>query len=117
MRIREAIGDVAPDPEVLMGLVSFLNGRAEDTNAVKEISQDAFINLANSLDIPITKQNLANMINQPPLSNVLEPLTPGTIDPIRYKGAGEINVAMPVNKAQDIVAKAAKSAMNRDRGV
>jgi len=116
MKIREAIG-TTPDPEVLTGLVSFLNGRAEDTNAAKEISQDAFLKLANNLDIGITKQNLADLINKEPLSNVLEPLTPGTNDPIRFKGAGEINVAMPVNKAQDIVAKAAKSAMNRDRGV
>jgi hypothetical protein len=117
MKIREAIGDVSPDPELLTGLVSFLNGRAEDTNAAKEISQDAFIKLANNLDISIAKQNLADVINREPLSNVLEPLIPGTNDPIRFKGAGEINVAMPVNKAQDIVAKAAKSAMKRDRGV
>lgn len=116
MKIREAIG-TTPDPEVLTGLVSFLNGRAEDTNAAKEISQDAFIKLASNLDVGINKQNLANLVNQAPLSNVLEPLTPGTDDPIRFKGAKEVNVAMPVNKAQDIVAKAAKSAMKRDRGV
>jgi hypothetical protein len=38
---------------------------------------------------------------------------------IIFKGEGEPAepVAMPVNKAQDIVANAAKSAMNRDRGV
>jgi hypothetical protein len=35
-----------PDPEQLSGLVQFLNGRASDTNAKKEISQDAFIKLA-----------------------------------------------------------------------
>jgi hypothetical protein len=39
-------------------------------------------------------------------------------DEIVFKGAGQQEpVAMPVNKAQDIVANAAKSAMNRDRGV
>jgi len=36
---------------------------------------------------------------------------------LMFKGAGQPDVAMPVNKAQDIVASAAKSAMNRDRGV
>jgi len=72
MKIREAIG-TTPDPEVLTGLVSFLNGRAEDTNAAKEISQDAFIKLASNLDVGINKQNLANLVNQAPLSNVLEP--------------------------------------------
>ena len=116
MKIHEAIG-TTPDPAVLTGLVSFLNGRADDTNAAKEISQDAFIKLANNLDIGINRQNLANLINQEPLSNVLEPLTPGTNDPIRFKGAGETPVAMPVNKAQDIVAAAAKSAMKKNRGV
>jgi len=43
-----------PDPEQLSGLVQFLNGRANNTHARKEISQDAFIKLANDLDINIT---------------------------------------------------------------
>ena len=45
-------------------------------------------------------------------------MTPDATDVI-FKGAGEPAepVAMPVNKAQDIVANAAKSAMNKSRGV
>jgi hypothetical protein len=97
-------------------LVQFLNGRANDTNARKEISQDAFIKLANDLDINITAQNLADIVSQEPLSNLLEPMDPNT-GVLMFKGAGQPDVAMPVNKAQDIVASAAKSAMNRDRGV
>jgi hypothetical protein len=97
-------------------LVQFLDGRAKDTNAKKEISQDAFIKLANDLDINITPQNLADVVSQEPLSNLLEPMDPNT-GVLVFKGAGEPNVAMPVNKAQDIVASAAKSAMNKDRGV
>ena len=105
-----------PDPEQLAGLVQFLNGRANNTNARKEISQDAFIKLANDLDINITAQNLADVVSQEPLGNLLEPMDPNT-GVLTFKGAGQPDVAMPVNKAQDIVASAAKSAMNRDRGV
>jgi hypothetical protein len=105
-----------PNSAQLSGLVQFLNGRAMDTNARKEISQAAFIKLANDLDINITPQNLADVVSQEPLSNLLEPMDPNT-GILVFKGAGQPNVAMPVNKAQDIVAGAAKSAMNRDRGV
>ena len=108
--------ELPPDPEQLSGLVQFLAGRADDTNARKEISQDAFIKLANDLDINITAQNLADVVSQEPLSNLFEPMDPNT-GVLMFKGAGQPDVAMPVNKAQDIVASAAKSAMNRDRGV
>ena len=105
-----------PDPEKLSGLVQFLNGRANNTNAKKEISQDAFIKLANDLDINLTAQNLADVMSQPPLSNLLEPLDPNT-GVLVFKDAGKLDVAMPVNRAQDIVAAAAKSAAKKDRGV
>lgn len=104
-----------PDPTLLLGLVEFLSGRVQDTKAQKQISQDAFINLAQSLDIPLNKDNLDTIVNQEPLSNVLEPMEPGSNDPIRFKGAAPTNdtVPMSVNRAQDIVAKSAKSAMKR----
>ena len=117
MKIFEVdMGMVTPNPAQLSGLVQFLNRRANDTNARKEISQNAFIKLANDLDINITAQNLADIVSQEPLSNLLEPMDPNT-GMLMFKGAGQPDVAMPVNKAQDIVASAAKSAMNKDRGV
>jgi hypothetical protein len=99
----------------LLGLVQFLAGRADDTSAPKQISVDAFVNLAQSLDINVNKNNVQEIVGQPPLSSVLEPLDPST-NQIMFKGAetGE-PVKMPVNKAQDIVSAAAKSAMKRDR--
>lgn len=105
-----------PDPKQLLGLVKFLDGRAEDTSAQKQISQDAFINLAQSLGINVNKDNLVDMVSQEPLSNVLEPLDPNS-GVVTFKGANIGPTAMPVNKAQDIVASAAKSAMKKDRGV
>lgn len=118
MRILEVTDNSAtPKPDQLLGLVQFLAGRAEDTDARKEISQDAFVNLAQSLGINVTRANLADLTNQPPLSNVLEPLQPNSDEPVVYKGGQATPPAMPVNRAQDIVAKAAKSAAKRDRGV
>ena len=101
-----------PAPAELLGLVKFLNGRAEDTNAQKQISQDAFVSLAQELGINITKNNLADVISREPLSNVLEPLDPNS-GQITFKGANVGPTAMPVNRAQDIVAASAKSAMKR----
>ena len=114
MRINEvaSVGST-PDPNQLLGLAEFLAGRANDTNSQKQISQDAFVSLAQSLDIPVNKQNLDTVVNQEPLSNILEPMEPGSTEPIKFKGAAPDDVSMPVNKAQDIVAKAAKSAMKR----
>lgn len=106
-----------PSPDQLLGLVQFLNGRADDTSARKQISKDTFISLAQSLDINVNAANLEEIIGQPPLSGVLEPLDPNSPD-ITFKGDGvETPTQMPVNKAQDIVANAAKSAASKDRSL
>lgn len=118
MRINEVdtSRSALPDAETLLGLVTFLNGRAVDTGAKKQISQDAFINLAQSLGVSITKQSLPELTSRPPLSDLLEPVSADPNAPIVYKGGKpEQEPTMPVDKAQDVVAKAAKSAMKRDR--
>ena len=116
MRIDEVANTTGttPQPQQLMGLVTFLAGRSEDRCAQKQIDQRAFIELARGLGITIAPNQLADIVGQPPLSNILEPLAPDSQDPIVFKG-GEQPAApdMPVNKAQDIVASAAKSAMKR----
>lgn len=104
--------DGGADPEKLVGLVDFLAGRAQDSDAQKQISQDAFISAAQSLGINITKQNLAQVIGQPPLDGVLEPLDPQS-GMITFKGADIGPSGMSVPQAQQVVAKSAKSAMNR----
>jgi hypothetical protein len=116
MKIFEVAGDSStPSPDQLLGLVQFLAGRADDTSAPKQISVDAFVNLAQSLDINVNRNNIEEIVGQPPLSGVLEPFDPNT-NQIVFKGAEQSGPAqMPVNKAQDIVAAAAKSAMKRDR--
>jgi len=113
MRLDEVeSGAALPNAKELLGLVKFLDGRAQDTNAQKQISKAAFIGLAKDLEVNITPINLADVIAQPPLSNVLEPLDPNS-DMITFKGATTGPTAMPVNRAQDIVAASAKAAMKR----
>jgi hypothetical protein len=96
--------------------VEFLAGRADDTNATKQISKDAFVQMANNLGINVNAANLPGIIDRPPLNNVLEPFDPNS-NMITFKGANIGPTQMPVNKAQDIVAKAAKSAARKDRGL
>jgi len=96
----------------LAALADFLSGRADDTNAKKQISKTAFINAAKNIGININEQILAELVAQEPLKNILEPLEPNS-DIIRYKGNKEIDTVMPVNTAQDIVAQNAKAAMKR----
>lgn len=118
MKITEVENSGTPDPEKLLGLVNFLAGRADDENAQKQISTDAFITAARSLGFNIDQRNIVGLVSTPPLDSVLEPMDPQNPTVIKYKGAGEPEpVKMPVNKAQDIVASAAKSAAGRDRGI
>ena len=75
-----------PDSAKLMNLVRFLSGRASDTDAKKEISVNAFVNAAKNLGIDINidplndadDEEIANLISQPPLSNLLLPYEPGS---------------------------------------
>lgn len=114
MRIDEVENTQPLDPNKLKGLVDFLSGRADDENAQKQISTDAFISAARSLGFPVSDQNIVSIVSQPPLDSVLEPMDPQNPTVIKYKGAGEeLSTKMPVNKAQDIVAASAKSAMQR----
>ena len=113
MRINEVAADQpGADPNQLVGLVQFLSGRATDTDAQKQISQDAFIKLAQSLGVNITHQNLGDIISQPPLNGVLEPLDPSS-NMISFKGADIGPAKMSVPQAQQVVNKMAKSAMKR----
>jgi len=107
MLIRE-VAD--PSSVKLMGLAEFLLGRATDTNAPKQISMTAFVKMAQEIGVPVTPQSLGELVQQPPLSNIIEPIDPGS-NVIRFKGVGsDSDVAMPVDRAQDVVASAAKRA-------
>lgn len=112
------VGSTEPgSKDELLGLMQFLAGQAKDVAGEKQIPQDVFIKLAQSLGISVNQQNLPELTIQDPLKNVVEPLQPNSNDPIVLKGGEPMDVTMPVNKAQDIVASAAKKAAAKDRGV
>lgn len=113
MLIREfALDRNVADPVKLLALATFLKDRAKDENAAAQISQDAFIKAAESLDINLTPDSLADMITKDPLKNVLEPMEPNS-GVIRFKGNTEAETGMSVDQARAVVDANAKAAMNR----
>ena len=109
MRIDEV---AEPSGQRLMALTQFLSGRSNDESAQKQISQEAFIDLAKSLGINVTLENLGDLINQAPLNNVLEPLDP-TSGVVRFKGDTEDDAGMSVDQARAVVDSNAKAALKR----
>lgn len=101
-----------PDSQKLLALTKFLSGRADDTTAKKEISQAAFVDLAQSLGVSISPESLGELISQEPLSNVLEPMEPNS-GVVRFKGNTEAETGMSVDQARAVVDTNAKAAMNR----
>jgi len=113
MLIREfALDNSANSQEKLLALAVFLKDRAKDENARAEISQDAFIDLAQGLKVNVTPENLADMISREPLSNVLEPMEPNS-DRLRFKGNTEKATGMSVDQARAVVDSNAKAALKR----
>jgi len=101
-----------PNSQKLMALSQFLSGRSDDESAKKQISQQAFIDLAKSLGVNVTLENLGELIGQPPLSNILEPLDPNS-GIVRFKGNTEAETGMSVDQARAVVDSNAKAAMKR----
>lgn len=111
MLIRE-VNENKVDTQKLAALADFLSGRADDTSSKKQISQAAFIDLARSLGINVSEQNLADIVNKEPLQGVLEPLEPNS-GVIRFRGNTEQTTGMTVDQARDVVDQNAKAAMKR----
>ena len=109
MLIRE-VAD--PNTQRLAALSQFLLGRSQDEAAAKQISQQAFIDLAKSLGVNVTSENLGELIGQPPLSNVLDPLDPQS-GVVSFKGNTEAATGMSVDQAQAVVNSNAKAALKR----
>jgi hypothetical protein len=109
MLIRE-VAD--PNTQKLAALSQFLLGRSEDESASKQISQQAFIELAKSLGVNVNSTNLGDLISKEPLSNILEPLDPNS-GIISFKGNTEAQTGMSVDQARAVVDSNAKAAMKR----
>ena len=115
MRINEVAVDDTADK--LLALAQFAVGRATDTSAKLQMPVQAFINRAKNIGIDITPDTLQSLVGQPPLSGIIEPMSPDATELIFKGGEQPGPTTMPVNKAQNIVAQAAKSAMNKDRNL
>ena len=111
MRLYE-FAETDNNAQKLAALSQFLSGRADDETATKQISQKAFVDLAKSLGVNITDQNLGVMIDSEPLNNLLEPFDPNS-GIVRFKGDTEAATGMSVDQAQEVVNSNAKSAMKR----
>jgi len=115
MLIRE-VAESGIDKSKLEALANFLIGRAEDESAAKQISQDAFVDLAQGLGLNISKANLPDLINQKPLVDLLEPPKEGS-DMLRFVGnddsEDDAEPGMSVDQARDVVDANAKAAMKR----
>jgi hypothetical protein len=113
MLIREFASDSnAIGQDRLLALTAFLKDRAKDENALAQISQDAFIEAAQSLGVNVTKENLTDVIDNGVLKNMLEPLEPNS-SVIRFKGNTEAETGMSVDQARAVVDSNAKAAMKR----
>jgi hypothetical protein len=101
------------DNQRLLALATFLKDRAEDENAQTQISQAAFIDLAQSLGVNVTPENLNQMISQDPLKNILQPIQPGS-NVIQFSSNTESQATgMSVDQARAVVDSNAKAAMKR----
>ena len=101
------------DSDKLMALTQFLSGRANDTDSKKQISTQAFVQLAQSLGVNVTADTLGDLIAKEPLSNVLLPYEPNS-NVVKFKGNDEpSDQAMDTDQAEKIVSQNAKAAMNR----
>jgi len=96
--------------EKLVALGQFLLGRAEDTNAKRKISINAFIHMASSMGVSITANQLRDLATKEPLKNIIVNITDKDII---FTGAGQGEIVgdkMTVDQAQDTVEKMAKRA-------
>ena len=113
MLIFEVENKEAVDSGKLMALSQFLSGRASDTDGKKQISTQAFIQIAQSLGINVTPDTLGDVIAKPPLSNVLQPYDPNS-NVVSFKGNEEApDTSMTPDQAEATVDSNAKAAMNR----
>jgi hypothetical protein len=100
--------------EKLAALSQFLLSRTEDTNAKKTMPVSSFIDLANNMGVSISNDQLRNLVQQPPLSEIIANIE-GDADTgtITFKGSDEVAPNMSVDQARDTVNTMAKRAASK----
>lgn len=112
MLIREFAGAAGQDAR-LAALAKFLNNRAQDENVARQISVQAFLNLAQSLGIPMTADQLRDQALRPPLDGIIANVED---DRVTFRGGdeeAEASAQMSVDQAQKTVDSMAKRATSR----
>ena len=108
MRINEVSAD--PRAQRLAALTQFLLGRSEDTASAKKISTDAYLKLANDMGVSLTKSQLIDLVQKPPLNNLIANVEN---DEIIFKGAETTPDTMSVDQARKTVDSMAKRAAKK----
>ena len=117
MRIFEVAGN--QDQEKLAAISQFLLGRAEDEGANKRVMDfRTFANLAQGQGISVTPDSLRRMIQQPPLSNLINDVEgdDAATSQVIFQGGEEVSPEMSVDQARQTVDKMAKRAAKKDIG-
>lgn len=105
----------------LAALSQFLTARAQDTNAKKQMSVTSFLNLASNMGISLTGDQLRNLIQQPPLNELIANIEADPSGPpgdpnagiIVFKGGDEVAPNMSVDQARETVNQMAKRAASK----
>lgn len=113
MKILEVAGN--QDQEKLAAISQFLLGRAQDEGSAKRVMDfRTFANLAQGQGISITPDSLKTMIQQPPLSNLINDVEgddPNTAR-VLFQGAENAPPEMSVDTARQTVNQMAKRAVD-----
>lgn len=96
----------------LAALSQFLLARADDTGTKKTISVPAFLKLSKDMGISMTRDQLINMIQQPPLNGIIANIEG---DEIIFKGSEQPTDTMTVDQAQATVDRMAKRALKKSK--
>lgn len=109
MQIRELAGTNGQTAR-LTALTQFLLSRADDRQALKKISTQAFLKLAQNMAIPLTRGQLIDLVEQPPLNALIASVDD---DYIKFAGSEEIDTEnqMTVDQARQTVDSMAKRAI------
>lgn len=113
MRIFEV--DSNRDQEKLAAISQFLLGRAQDEGSSKRVMDfRTFANLAQGQGISVTPDNLRRMIQQPPLSNLINDVEGDDAASARivFQGAENQPPEMSVDQARQTVNQMAKRAID-----
>ena len=112
MQIKEVAVDTAAAAR-LAALAKFLLSRSIDADSKKSISVDAFVKLADSIGVPVTKGQLIDLIDMPPLNSLISNIEGETISFGNQQDTADDVDTMSVDQARQTVDSMAKRAAKK----